>query len=250
MTTIIKASRKYLLPDWPAPKNIRAYTTTRQGGHSLGAYDSFNLAAYVSDDPTAVSSNIDSLVNDLNLPETPLWLNQVHGNCAVPIDECATTPQADASYTQQKNKICAVLTADCLPVLLCNRDGTEVAAVHAGWKGLLVNVIAATVAAMKTPASDLVAWLGPALSQAHFEFGNDVHADFINANPDYQTAFARRKDRWYLDPYAIAREQLKQAQVMAVYGGGLCTYANKNDFYSFRRDKGTTGRLATLIYRE
>lgn len=241
-------NRMYVTPDWPAPKRIRAYTTTRNGGFSQAPFDSFNLAAYVNDDIEHVDANQSALIKDLDLPKAPIWLHQVHGNCAVRIDECNTSPDADASITQKENTICAVLTADCLPVLLCNRDGTEVAAVHAGWKGLLVNVIDATIAAMHASPDDIIAWMGPALGPDHFELSHNVYADFLNANPDYGTAFDPHNKRWHLDCYAIAKIQLMNAGVTNIYGGDFCTFKERDRFYSYRRDKGITGRMASLIY--
>ena len=244
------SNRTYLIPDWPAPKNIRAYTSTRQHGFSKKPFDSFNIAQYVGDDPEWLQANIDALVNDLQLPEVPLWLRQVHGNHAVRIEACKAIPQADASFTQQKNKVCAVLTADCLPILISNREGTEVAAIHAGWRGLLGNVIVASIKKMQTSADDLMAWMGPALGPEHFELGDEVYADFLNANPDYAAGFKRKKQRWHLNCYAIATWQLQQAGIHAIYGGGLCTFNDKERFYSYRRDNAKTGRMTSLIFIE
>lgn len=241
-------NRTYLTPDWPAPKNIRAYTSTRQNGFSKAPFDSFNLGTYVNDNLDCVNKNVVALVNDLQLPELPLWLHQVHGNRAVRIEEQTTAPDADTSFTQQKNKVCAVLTADCLPVLVCNREGTEVAAIHAGWKGLLVNAVDAAIKAMYSSPDDLIAWMGPGLGPNNFEMGDDVYADFLNAHPNYAQGFTRHSDRWLFNCYTIGKMQLQRAGVNSIYGGGLCTFDDKDHFYSYRRDKGTTGRMASLIY--
>lgn len=232
------SNKTYITPEWPAPKNIRAYTTTRDHG---------NIATYVDDNPDVVVGNITRLVEDLQLPETPVWLRQVHGDRAVRIDEQTESPEADASYTQQRHTVCAVLTADCIPLLVCNRDGTEVAAIHAGWQGLLVNVINASINALTSSPEDLLVWMGPALSQKNFEMGNEIYANFLNANPDYASAFQRQNNKWYLDGYAIAKKQLQDANVNAVYSGDYCTYDDKR-FYSYRRDRGNTGRMTSLIY--
>ncbi|MCB1826997.1 MAG: peptidoglycan editing factor PgeF [Coxiellaceae bacterium] len=240
--------RTYLTPNWPAPKNIRAYTSTRLNGFSTAPFDSFNLGDYVNDDPYCVNQNKTALIDDLTLPEAPLFLNQVHGDCAVRIEEHTTAPEADASFTTKKNKVCAVLTADCLPVLLCNREGTEVAAIHAGWKGLLVNVIEATIKSMQSSPDDLIAWMGPGLGPDHFEMGNEVYADFLNTNPDYANAFKRDGKRWLFNAYTIGDLQLKHAGINAIYGGDFCTFKDKERFYSYRRDKGVTGRMTSLIY--
>jgi len=236
-----------VLSGLPAPTHIRAYTSTRLGGFSQPPFNAFNLANYVEDEVATVADNINLLVEDLDLPEVPRWLHQVHGTYAVPAEAIQNTPDADGSFTQARNIVCAVLTADCLPVLLCNRDGTEVAAVHAGWKGLLANVIEATISAMHSSPDDLIAWMGPALGPGHFALGETERANFLNANPDYTHALDYTAPRWHLNCYTLATLQLHNAGVGAVYGGDLCTYEDKERFYSFRRDKGRTGRMASLI---
>jgi polyphenol oxidase len=241
-------SPKYIQPNWPAGSHIRAYTTTREADASSASFEAVNLASDVNGAPSAARIKLGTLKKDLSLPEMPTWLHQVHGNRAVRIDAHQNTPKADASFTQQKNKICAVLTADCLPILLCNRDGTEVAAIHAGWRGLLANVIKSTISAMHSTPDDLMAWMGPALGPEHFQLNHPIYADFLNANPDYATGFCYEHDAWQFNCYTIARLQLINVGVTAIYGGDDCTYKDAQRFYSYRRDNGITGRMASLIF--
>jgi polyphenol oxidase len=239
----------FIVPEWPAPENIVALTTTRQGGVSVGPYQSFNLAAHVGDAPEHVATNRQKLITELKLPVAPYWLQQVHGTTALCLPD-TDTRVADASYTEAPEQICAVLTADCLPVLLCNRQGTEVAAIHAGWKGLAAGVIEACVTRLNTPVQDLLAWLGPAISQRNFEVGRDVLAAFVTVDPAHQQAFipATKSGNYQADLYLIARQKLAKLGISAVYGGDYCTYADKELFYSYRRDGEATGRMASLIY--
>lgn len=241
-------SRTYLVPDWPAPQHIRAFTTTRQQGHSRAPFNAFNLATYVDDDPTAVAANVGELIDELGLPESPTWLHQVHGTTAVRIEDCVDVPDADAGFTTKTNTVCAVMTADCLPILLCNRSGTEVAAIHAGWKGLLAGVIDASINALVTAPDDLLAWMGPALGPKHFEVGGEVHADFVNKHPDNNRGFTRRNGRWYLDFFRIATMNLHRCGITQIYGGEHCTFTEEEQFFSYRRDNGVTGRMASLIW--
>jgi len=241
-------TKHYLEPNWPAPKHIRAFTTTRQHGHSQAPFNNFNLADYVGDDPQAVIGNVEELIDELDLPKSPTWLNQVHGTKAVRIEDCTDTPDADASFTSTKNKICVVRTADCLPILFCNRSGTEVAAVHAGWKGLFAGVIDATIDALATSPDDLLAWMGPALGPEHFEINNGMRADFIDKHPDNNLGIICRNKQWYLDFYKIATMNLQRCGVTQIYGGEHCTFAEEEQFFSYRRDNGVTGRMASLIW--
>lgn len=239
----------YIIPDWPAPAQIQAYVTTRQQGHSSPPFDSFNLASHVNDQPSAVTANINQLIEELNLPEPPSWLNQVHGNTVLYIGKHPNTlVDADASFTRERNKVCAILTADCLPILLCNRTGTEVAAIHAGWKGLLAEIIPATIAAMQTPPANLLAWMGPALGPDRFPIGDDIYQRFLNLHPDNKKSFFRKQAQWHLNCYNLGRLQLQRAGVTEIFGGGSCTYENDSHFYSYRRDNKVTGRMASLIF--
>jgi polyphenol oxidase len=236
-------------PDWPAPARVRACTTTRVGGVSGGPYAALNLATHVGDDPAAVAVNRARLCAELALPAQPMWLSQVHGCEAVVADPAAAEPAvADAALTRERGQVCAVLTADCLPVLLCDRAGSACAAVHAGWRGLQRGVIEATVARLGLPPATLLAWLGPAIGPQRFEVGPEVRAAFADADPAAADAFrAGAGDRWLADLYALARLRLAALGIGAVYGGGLCTLSDPARFYSYRRD-AQTGRMATLIW--
>ena len=239
--------------DWPAPPNVQAATTSRIGGVSRALYESFNLAEHVGDHPAAVLANRELLLEELALPAEPVWLQQVHGTGVVSLDaagvaDASTPPEADASVTAEAGRVCAVLTADCLPVLLCDRAGTRVAAVHAGWRGLAAGIIEQTVAKMGVPADQLLVWLGPAIGPDAFEVGRDVYAAFVDEDAASAAAFAAAGENlWYADVYALARRRLSRLGIEAVYGGGRCTYSEAGLFYSYRRD-GDTGRMASLVW--
>lgn len=237
----------WIEPDWPAPRGVRAASTLRSGGFSQGAYAGLNLGAHVGDDPAHVAANRRLLREALNLPAEPLWLHQVHGTGVIDADKSASLT-GDAAVTRLAGAVCAVMTADCLPILLCDRSGSCVAAVHAGWRGLAGGVVEAAVAALD--GTDLMAWLGPAIGPESFEVGEDVRRVFCDRAGDCSSAFNRTSgDRWRADLYEIARRVLRRAGVRDVYGGGYCTHADPERFYSYRRD-GRTGRMATLIWRE
>lgn len=237
-----------IFPDWPAPGNVRSASTTRAGGVSAAPYDSFNLAEHVGDSPAAVAANRDRLQRRLDLPSGPLWLEQVHGRKVVDAATAGVRPAADASFSRRPGCVCAVMTADCLPVLLCDRAGTAVAAAHAGWRGLAGGVLEASVAAMAADPGQLLAWLGPAIGAQAFEVGDDVRTAFTEAHARSAEAFVRRPNgRWLADIYALARIRLQAAGVGAVYGGGRCTYSEPGDFFSYRREQ-VTGRMASLIW--
>jgi polyphenol oxidase len=239
---------QFILPDWPAPANVRAAVTTRTGGVSRAPYDSFNLATHVGDDPAAVRENRTHLHAALALPAEPVWLKQVHGVAVADATRAGTEPEADGAFAAQPGVVCAVLTADCLPVLLCNRAGTRVAALHAGWRGLAGGVIEAGVKALGVPSGDLLAWLGPAIGPASFEVGPEVHATFVQHYAQAAQAFRAARDGKYLaDIYLLARLRLQRLGVAAVYGGGFCTVTERARFFSYRRD-GATGRMASLIW--
>jgi YfiH family protein len=242
-------SLEFILPDWPAPAQVRALTTTRQGGVSLPPYDSLNLGDHVGDDPAAVGENRRCLRATLGLPAEPRWLSQVHGNrcCDAATIECGA--EADAQYAERPGVVCAVLTADCLPLLLCDVAGRRVAAVHAGWRGLLDGVIENSVRAMGA-GDEVLAWLGPAIGPDAFEVGVEVRDAFIGHDPIAAAAFVPAADgKWLADLYQLARQRLAACGVHRVYGGGYCTFSESQRFYSYRRD-GQTGRLASLIWLE
>ncbi len=239
---------QFILPDWPAPANVRAAVTTRAGGASRAPYDTFNLATHVGDDPAAVRENRARLRAALLLPAEPVWLKQVHGVVMVDAAQNGVEPEADGAFATQPGAVCAVLTADCLPVLLCNRAGTKVAALHAGWRGLAGGVIEAGVKVLGVPGSELLAWLGPAIGPASFEVGPEVRVAFIQHDAQAAQAFRVARDGKYLaDIYQLARIRLQRLGVTAVYGGGFCTVTDSARFFSYRRD-GATGRMAALIW--
>jgi YfiH family protein len=229
---------------------VHAIVTTRQQGVSRPPYDSFNLASHVGDQPESVASNRNLLRQQLHLPDEPLWLNQVHGRRITRHDDTGQVPEADGSYSNQVGQVCVVLTADCLPVLLCDRAGTEVAAVHAGWRGLAGGVIASAVDSFASPRGELLAWLGPAIGPEKFEVGRDVYDAFVANDPEAAGGFRAIDDtHWLADIYYLARLQLQGLGVSQVWGGQFCTMTHAERFYSFRRD-GVTGRMASLIWLE
>ena len=235
----------WLQPDWPAPPAVRACVTTRSGGVSVAPFDTFNLGDHVGDDPLAVAGNRRYLQDVLGCRAG--WLAQVHSCAAVEADPAAC-PTADASWSDTPGEACAVLTADCLPVLFCDRAGTRVAAAHAGWRGLAGGVLEATLQALAVPAQDVLAWLGPAIGPAAFEVGPEVREAFVAQHADATRAFtaSRNAGRYMADLYQLARIRLAAAGVAAVYGGGLCTFSDPR-FYSYRR-AAQTGRFASLIW--
>ena len=239
----------FIQPTWPAPAHVKALTTTRAGGVSLPPYDELNLGLHVHDDPEAVSENRARLV--ALLPEEPLWLEQVHGVRVVNLDQMEVQPEAaDAAFSRSAGKVCCVMTADCLPVIFTDRQGSIVAAAHAGWRGLLEGVIENTVGAMQVPAQELLVWLGPAIGPQAFEVGTEVKEAFVAVDSAASTAFSRlHQGKYYADIYALARQRLARLGIEAVYGGDLCTYHDEDRFFSFRREKHT-GRMATVIWLE
>jgi YfiH family protein len=241
---------EFIRPEWPAPPRVKACVTTRRGGVSDSPYDSFNLAEHVGDTASAVAANRRRLHEALALPTEPRWLAQVHGTTVLPAASAGPGCEADASFTTRPGVVCAVLTADCLPVLLCDRGGGVIAVAHAGWRGLAAGVLEASVAALGLPGESLLAWLGPAIGPGAFEVGDEVREAFMALEPSAQAAFRPSPSgRWLADLYALARQRLAMCGVHAVYGGDYCTYTDAARFYSYRRD-GRTGRMATLMWLE
>ena len=239
---------EWLVPDWPAPANVIARATTRSGGVSEGRYGTFNLGGHVGDAPAAMRENRRRFREALGLLYEPGWLQQVHGNTVVDAgDTCERPPEADASVSREIGRASVVLTADCLPVLFAAVDGSVVGAAHAGWRGLLGGILENTVRALEAPPAALLAWLGPAISQAAFEVGAEVRAAYTAADPAAAVHFAANaRGRYQADLYALARQRLANAGVDAVFGGGFCTYTDRDRFYSYRRD-GECGRMASVI---
>lgn len=237
-----------IIPDWPAPAQVKALQTTRLGGISGAPYNSLNLGGHVGDAPLAVVRNR-MLLNTL-LPSEPVWLEQVHGTLVANADNAGCLPQADACIARHRAAVCVVMTADCLPVLLCDTQGSAVGAAHAGWKGLAAGVVEATVQAMNAAPQNLMAWLGPAISQNAFEVGEEVRAAFVAAHPQAASAFAiGQSGKWFADIYALARLRLNALGITQIYGGNYCTYREREKFFSYRRD-GITGRMGTFIWLE
>lgn len=238
----------WIEPEWPAPANIHAATTLRTGGVSSGNYASFNLARHVSDRHENVASNRRRMKQMLGLPGNPLWLQQVHGKHVVRADRIKAPVRADASFTRKAGVVCAVLTADCLPVLFSTCDGSQIAVAHAGWRGLLSGVIEATLKALDD--MDLLVWLGPAIGPQCFEVGGEVRRAYLHKSAHFASAFRQlSENKWFADIYLLARQTLWQHGIEHIYGGGFCTVSDKERFFSYRRD-GETGRMATLIWRD
>ena len=234
-----------IIPNWPAPANIHALQTNRDKGVSLAPYNSLNLGSHVGDNPMHVAQNRQLLSQ--HLPSEPVWLNQVHGINVVDAAQTDCVPDADASFTTRKNVVCVTMTADCLPILVCDTAGTTIASIHAGWRSLCDGVIEATIAKMQINSSDLLAWLGPAIGPNAFEVGAEVRAQFIAKDAKAELAFKKHGDKYLADIYQIATQRLNNLGVKQIYGGGECTFTDKDQFFSFRRD-GVTGRMATLIW--
>jgi purine-nucleoside/S-methyl-5'-thioadenosine phosphorylase / adenosine deaminase len=250
--------KHWLVPDWPAPANIHAATTLRTGGVSRGTYSSLNPANHVSDDNERVRQNRQIIREMLDLPAEPMWLDQVHSNRVVKAENPPYLPlqeggrgdlqQADASYTNEPGVVCAVMTADCLPLLVCSKGGEQVAAIHAGWRGLLAGVVRNTVTAMQQ--TDLLVWLGPAIGPGCFEVGAEVRSAFLQKSVAFNDAFKEQSNgNWLADIYQLAGIELAALGIADVYGGTHCTVTEHELFYSYRRDT-QTGRMATLIWRE
>lgn len=236
----------WIRPDWPAPPNVHAVSTTRAGGVSAGPYASMNLGLHVGDSPDAVLENRARLC--AGLPAEPLWLDQVHG-VEVRDAGCERGPvRGDAAVAMRPDAVCGVMTADCLPVLLCDDAGSVVAAAHAGWRGLAAGVLEATVARMEVPPSVLIAWLGPAIGPRAFEVGEEVRRQFVDQEASAGRAFrAGRDGKWMADLFMLASARLERLGVTRVFGGTLCTYSDPQRFFSYRRD-GTTGRMMSVVW--
>ncbi|HEU4603614.1 MAG TPA: peptidoglycan editing factor PgeF [Steroidobacteraceae bacterium] len=233
---------------WPCPPNVRAIATTRIGGVSGGAYESLNLAMHVGDDPLSVRRNREILRTSAQFPREPAWLNQIHGIEVVEAQEFSAPPAADAAVAIHNSNVCVVMTADCLPVLFCDRTGTRVAAAHAGWRGLVGGVLQATIRALRCDPAELIAWLGPAIEQDAFEVGAEVREQFVAVDSEHTVSFVQNaQGRWQADLYGLARRTLERAGVPFIFGGGFRCFADRERFFSYRRDQ-RTGRMASLIW--
>ena len=244
---LVEIAPGLLRPDWDLPAGVGALLTTRAGGRSVGPFASLNLGSHVGDDPLAVAANRARLRSFL--PADPLWLNQVHGAAVADADVAEGVPEADAVLARSSRWVCAVLTADCLPVLFCDDDASVVAAAHAGWRGLAAGVLENTVREMGVPPHRLRAWLGPAIGAEAFEVGDEVRAAFVADDAGAAAAFVARPlaGKWLADLFMLARRRLVAAGVTRISGGGVCTVSAPQRFYSYRRD-GVTGRFASMVW--
>lgn len=237
-----------IFPDWPQPENIGSCSTLREGGISLPPYDSFNLGTHVGDKLSDVEENRRRLCQQALLPEMPLWLEQVHGTHVVTLNsEKNNEIQGDALYTSTVKKVCAIMTADCLPVLFTTVDGTEVGAAHGGWRGLCHGVLQNTLAQFKAPKDQIMAWLGPAIGPTAFEVGAEVRLAFIEKNIAFESAFIPHNGKYLANIYMLARIILQESGVTQIYGGDFCTVTDPSRFFSYRREH-VTGRMASLIW--
>ncbi|MFN1583291.1 peptidoglycan editing factor PgeF [Vibrio rotiferianus] len=240
---------KTILPNWPAPKNVKAFASTRVGGFSSAPYQGLNLGAHVGDDPSIVEKNRAWLAQQANMPSAPIWLNQTHSTVVAQVSAPTTQVlDADGVFTSASNVVCSAMTADCLPVLLTNTQGTQVAAVHAGWRGLANGIVEN---ALELFSGEVMAWLGPAIGPQAFEVGEDVLQAFVDFDSQAHQAFTPRdvEGKWLADMSKLATQRLNKLGITQVFDSGLCTFQDKEDFYSYRRD-GVTGRQATFIWIE
>lgn len=241
----------WIVPDWPAPAAIRATVSTRKlPGASAPPWDTFNLGDRCGDVPQHVAANRAALIDQLGLPQSPQWLRQIHGSDVVRVtaQSAHVVPEADAVVSSDAGVVLAILTADCLPVLFASKDGLQIGAAHAGWRGMAVGVLEATVAAMGVSADQIIAWLGPAIAAKSYEVGAEVRDTFVATCTDAESAFVEsRPGYWFCDLFALATQRLSACGVREIHGGGFDTRSDER-FYSYRRDP-RTGRFASLIWR-
>jgi YfiH family protein len=239
-----------LSANWPAPNNVHAGVTMRHGGVSQAPFADFNLSHTVGESIETVLQNRSLLRQKINLPAEPVWLNQQHTNLIIDAAAMYQGEPADGAYTCQDDTVCVALTADCLPILLCSTNGKEVAALHAGWRGLADGIIAVGVQCFNCGAEQILAWLGPAISKVAFEVGDEIRQLFLQRYSCAATAFypAKNSEHWMTDIYQLATLQLQNLGITKIYGGNFCTYTDSKRFYSYRRD-GQTGRMASLIWK-
>lgn len=239
-----------IIPNWLVPKHLHAFTTTRTGGVSQAPFDSFNLGDHVGDELERVQQNRKHLVALANLPQFPLFLNQTHSTKVIRLPYQQSDLEADAVYTDKPNQVCLVMTADCLPVLFCNQQGNEVAAAHAGWRGLCDGILEATVAEFKSPTEQIQAWLGPAIGPTAFQVGEEVVEQFCAVDPQARQAFINDPNasgKFLGNLYQLAQMRLQKLGISQILGGDFCTYNDRERFFSYRRDH-KTGRMASLIW--
>lgn len=238
-------SLQTILPNWSAPNRVKAFSTTRLGGHSQSPFAALNLGMHVGDSPIFVGENRKVVIDELNLPSKPIWLNQEHTTHIQTDDECFGGKPCDGIYTRKKGQVCVVMTADCMPVLITNKSGSEVAAVHAGWRGLADGIIEKAMLLFNTELNDLLVWAGPTISKPNFEIGAEVKVA-LGGSEKYYTENLQRKGHYFCDLYGLAGERVQRLGASYSHSNE-CTYANERDFFSYRRD-GVTGRMATFIW--
>jgi hypothetical protein len=234
------------------PSNIKLLSTPRliDGGHSKGNFGNFNLALHVNDEQSSVLANRDLLLGRYNLPSTPVWMNQTHSKMSIDADSISSIVDADASYSKKPGTVCGVLTADCLPVFVCNKEGTAVGIAHAGWWGLVDGIIESLIESLDCNGEDLIVHLGPAISQLYFEVGGEVKSQYLSKNKNFENCFTYLNSKHYLDLYKAARVVLKSLGVSSISGGDRCTYKESGQYFSYRRDGERSGRMAHLIWME
>ena len=232
------------------PSNIKLLSTPRliEGGGSKGNFDNFNLALHVNDEKSTVLANRALLLKRYNLPSAPVWINQTHSKMSVNADSISSIVNADASYSRKLGTVCGVLTADCLPVFVCNKEGTAVGIAHAGWRGLVDGIIESLIESFNCNGEDLIVHLGPAISQLSFEVGGDIKSQYLSKNESFERCFTCLNDKYYLDLYDAARVVLKSLGIESISGGDRCTYNEPDQFFSYRRDGEQSGRMAHLIW--
>jgi polyphenol oxidase len=242
----------YIRAAWPTPKNVKAYTTKRTGGVSTSPYNSFNFSLLTGDDKKNVLTNRKKIIQELNLPQEPFWLKQEHTDIAICIEKnIEPIPVvADASFTRIAGSVCVVMTADCVPILVCDQKGSIVAAIHAGWKGIANGIIASTIKEMDIDPTRLLAWLGPAIGPNAFTVSQDVHDIFCKQIPECKSAFISKDGAFITNIYSLASIYLEQVGITKIYGGDYCTFTQKDLFFSYRRDGEKSGRMANLIWLE
>ena len=234
------------------PNNVKLLSTPRllEGGSSKGNFENFNLALHVNDNQGAVLANRELLLTHYNLPSKPVWINQIHSNLSVDADLLSTIVDADASYSKKPGTVCGVLTADCLPIFVSNKEGTAVGVAHAGWRGLVDGIIESLIESFDCNGKDLLVHLGPAISQLSFEVGGEIKSQYLSTNKNFENCFTNINNKYYLDLYDAARVVLKSFGVTSISGGDRCTYNESDQYFSYRRDGKYSGRMAHLIWME
>ena len=234
------------------PHNVKFFSTLRsiEGGQSKGNFENFNLALHVDDNHNDVQANRSLLENYFNLPSSPIWINQIHSNVSVSADSVSSIVNADASFTKTPGVVCAILTADCLPVFVCNKSGTMVGIAHVGWRGLVDGIIESLIESFEGNREDLIVHLGPVISQLSFEVGIEVKLRYLSKNKNFENSFTFINDKYYLDLYDVARQVLEGLGVSSISFENMCTYNNSDLYFSYRRDGNNSGRMAHLIWIE